>query len=348
EGWLHTSPDGIHWSDPIVTTPVGDNTSFFYNPFRKKWCMSVRRWYAGLRTRFYTERDDFLNGVPWNQEQEEVLWQRIDNLALPDPARPNHRVALYDVNVTPYESLMLGLFAIFRGPENHICEAEGVPKTIDLEIGYSRDGFHFSRPDRTPFLEASRQLGDWNRAYLHAVGGVCMVVGDEVWIYFTGFSGESPKLGKTDTGSPRRDWRGMYAGASTGLATIRRDGFVSMDAGAEGGVLTTNSVIFKASRLFVNVDNPHGELKVELLVDGQPVAGLDAESCVPVSKDSTCCEVTWRSGIDLSRVANRSVQFRFHLKSGRLFSFWVTDKPNGASAGYLGAGGPGYANGRDL
>lgn len=27
-GWLHTSPDGVHWSQPVSTTPVGDNTSF--------------------------------------------------------------------------------------------------------------------------------------------------------------------------------------------------------------------------------------------------------------------------------------------------------------------------------
>ena len=43
EGWAQVSPDGIHWSDPVITTQVGDNTSFFYNPFRRKWCMSIRR-----------------------------------------------------------------------------------------------------------------------------------------------------------------------------------------------------------------------------------------------------------------------------------------------------------------
>lgn len=29
EGWVHTSPDGIHWSAPVKTTTVGDNTFFF-------------------------------------------------------------------------------------------------------------------------------------------------------------------------------------------------------------------------------------------------------------------------------------------------------------------------------
>ncbi|MXZ08515.1 MAG: glycosyl hydrolase family 32 [Gemmatimonadetes bacterium] len=347
EGWLHTSPDGIHWSDPVVTTPVGDNTSFFYNPFRKKWCMSIRRQSANLRARFYRECDDFL--PTWDRDRNEVLWQRIDSLALPDPALPDHRVALYDVNATPYESLMLGMFAIFRGPENDICAEKGVPKTMDLELGYSRDGFHFSRPNRTPFLASSRRIGDWNRAYLHAVGGVCMVVGDEVWIYFTGFSGQSPKLGKTDAGAIGRSRRVMYAGASTGLATIRRDGFASMDAGTEGGVLTTRPVVFKGHRLFVNAEVPKGELRVEVLEEnGRPVESLSADQCVPLCVDRTCCEVLWTSGKNLSSIVGRPVVFRFYLRSGRLFSFWVTDDPNGASSGYMAAGGPGCINGRDL
>ena len=32
-GEVYTSPDGIHWSDPVRTGPSGDNTTFFYNPF---------------------------------------------------------------------------------------------------------------------------------------------------------------------------------------------------------------------------------------------------------------------------------------------------------------------------
>ena len=34
---------------------------------------------------------------------------------------------------------MLGMFAIFRGPENDFCDAVGVPKTMDLELAYSRN-----------------------------------------------------------------------------------------------------------------------------------------------------------------------------------------------------------------
>ena len=55
------------------------------------------------------------------------------------------------------------------------------------------------------------------------------------------------------------------AGGSTGLATLRRDGFASLDAGDEEGTITTRPVMFTGKHLFVNVDAPRGELRVEIL-----------------------------------------------------------------------------------
>lgn len=349
-GWLHASPDGIHWSEPVKTNPFGDNTSIFYNPFRRKWCYSIRRVRKdGYRIRAYREANDLLCDATWDEKTEESFWQRTDRIDLPDPSRPDHRVALYDVNAVAYESLMIGIFGIFRGPENNICAEEGVPKLIDLELGFSRDGFHYSRPNRTPFLASTRQAGDWNRAYLHAAGGICLVVGDELRFYFTGFSGESPKLGPNDAGSPGHSRLLMYAGASTGFATLRRDGFASMEAGPEAGYLQTRPLSFQGNRLFVNVDVPDGELRVAALdADAVPIAGFSAEDCLPVNVNSTRVEVAWRSGKGLSVLAGQPLCLRFELTNGQLFSFWVTDDPGGASYGYMAAGGPGFTQGRDL
>ena len=352
EGWLQTSRDGIHWSKPVITTPVGDNTSFFHNPFRGKWCMSVRRSYEVIgadgrsdstRMRVYTESDDFLGGAVWNRDRDEVWWQRTDHADLPDPTRPDHLVALYDLNVTPYESLLIGLFAIFRGPENDICRAEGVPKLMDLELGYSRDGFHFSRPDRTPFLASSRRTGDWNRAYLHATGGICVVVGDELRFYFAGFSGESPTLGPGQAGEHGINKYRMYAGGSTGLATLRRDGFAAMAADAETGWLTTRPLSFRGAYLFVNAACAGGELRVEVLdARDDVVPGYSAADCVPLAGDSTRHRMTWRGDVSLARLAGRPVRFRFLLRRGALYAFWVSGSLRGESSGYVAAGGPGF------
>ena len=49
------------------------------------------------------------------------------------------------------------------------------------------------------------------------------------------------------------------------MATLRRDGFASMKADAKEGFLTTQPVVFSGKFLYVNIDNPKGMLKVEML-----------------------------------------------------------------------------------
>ena len=204
-------------------------------------------------------------------------------------------------------------------------------------MGYSRDGFHFDRRDRTPIVAGTHQPGDWNRDYIHSCGGCCLVVGDELYIYFGAFSGISPKLGAN-----------MYAGGSTGLATLRRDGFVSHDAGTAGGTLTTRPLRFSGSHLFVNAAAAGGELRAEVLDEaGNPIGRFSRERCVPVTAAATQQAVTWGNGGSLEAVAGRPVRLRFHLRGAALYSFWVSPDRSGASHGYVAAGGPGFTAATD-
>ena len=71
-----------------------------------------------------------------------------------------------------------------------------------------------------------------------------------------------------------------------------------------------------------------------------------SDLCVPVRADRTLQPLTWRAG-DLARVAGKPVKFRFHLKGGRLYAFWVSPEASGASHGYVAAGGPGFTGPTD-
>jgi hypothetical protein len=252
--------------------------------------------------------------------------------------------SLYNFDAVAYESLMLGAFTIMQGPENNFCMEEGVPKMTEIHLGFSRDGFHWSRPDdRTPFIPGGRKAGTWDRAYLHSNAALCLVVGDELWFYYTGFAGD-PSRKHEDSAAKN----GMYANASMGIARLRRDGFASMDADAGGGTLTTRPLTFgRGSHLFVNADTAGGELRVEALdAQGRPIAGLERASCEPLAVDHTRCQVRWSGGRDLKALRDRPVRFRFHLTRGKLYAFWVADE-DGASGGYLAGGGPGYGSLRD-
>jgi hypothetical protein len=320
----------VHWSKPIRTGDCGDNTGMFYNPFRKMWVYSIRTQDKRHgRTRSYRECPDFLLGAPW-QAEDVKPWLACDERDSPDPVL-GYRPELYKVDCTPYESLMLGLFAIYYGPPNEVAEKGGYPKTNDLELGFSRDGLTWERPNRTAFLACSRTPGAWNRGYLHASGGLCLIVGDEVHFYFTGFSGISPKLGGC-----------LYAGASVGLAILRRDGFASLSG---PGSVTTETVTFHGKYLFVNVN---GVLRCEVLDrNGAVIRQLSEAECVPIETNRTKQLISWKEVAHLGQLAGHPVKFRFILEKGDLYSFWVSSEHSGASHGYVAAGGPGFTGSRD-
>ncbi|NGM89510.1 glycosyl hydrolase family 32, partial [Parapusillimonas sp. SGNA-6] len=207
----------------------------------------------------------------------------------------------------------------------------------ELSLAYSRDGFHWHRPDRRSFIEATRKK-DWERGYLQSAGGVCLVVNDELWFYYGGFEG--------DEGGTKP--RGQYQGSGTGLAKLRRDGFASLNATETGGTITTRLVTFKGHHLFVNVDCPAGELRAEILDEGgQVITPFSLANSVPLVVDKTCAAMTWDGGGDLAAIAGRKVSFRFHLKNGKFYAFWVSPDTSGASYGYVAAGGPGFTGAID-
>jgi hypothetical protein len=147
------------------------------------------------------------------------------------------------------------------------------------------------------------------------------VVGDQLYFYVSGRAGVP---GTTDSGV-----------SSTGLAIIRRDGFASMDG---AGTLTTRTVKFTGSHLFVNVA---GEVCAEVLdKNGQAIAPFTLANCTAVNQDTTHKEIRWTS--DLSALAGKPVKFRFHLRRGSLYAFWVSPESSGASHGYVAGGGPGF------
>jgi len=339
---LFTSGDGIHWTKVANSGRAGDRTTFFYNPFRDVWVFSLRsEQNAGARHRLYWETPDFAHGTKWNASGpgSPVEWVGADKL---DPMRPEYRIPteLYNLDCVAYESIVLGLFTIWRG------ERPQREKPNDICLGYSRDGFHWARPDREPFLGVSEHYGDWNWANVQSAGGCCLVIGDTLYFYVSGRHG----LEGTDVPDV----------CSTGLATLRRDGFVSMDhpgharverlsgSGVAPGTLITRPVRFSGKHLFVNLAAPSGDLRVEVLDEaGRTIAPFTAAACVPVRGDSTCARVTWTSSKDLSAIANRAVRFRFQLSNGALYAFWVSADEHGASRGYVAAGGPGFTGPTD-
>ncbi len=336
------SSDGIHWTPAGLMGPSGDRTTLFYNPFRKMWVYSLRNHqqdhvsYLG-RHRRYVESPGFCSLTPWTSA-EAVAWIAADDLDRPR-ADIGFQPELYNLDCVAYESLMLGLFSMYYG------DPSDRQKPNHIQVGFSRDGFHWSRPSRDAFINVSERAGDWNWANVQSAGGCCLVVGDRLYFYVSG------RAGVQGTVSP--------GACSTGLATLRRDGFASLDALADrlpriAGLaprareVTTRTVRFSGSHLFVNAAVDGGELRAEVLdAAGKIIQPFSAANCTPVTGDSTRVEVTW-PGASIADLAGQPVRFRFYLRDGRLYAFWVAATPRGSSRGYVGAGGPDFSGSMDV
>jgi len=342
---LHYSADGIHWGDEIHwASKCHDRTTVFYNPFRKVWVASIKATippkppYLYAVRRFY-EGTDPISALNWGGYGDPYLWLRTDRLEqMRNTGKPQHRI--YNLDAVAYESLMLGMFSIYHG------DGDGEPGSRrhmnDVCLGFSRDGFHWHRPDRRAFVGVGINSSDWNWTNVQSVGGCCLIVRDKLYVYYSGRN------------SPGVDNAGKanYGTASTGLGFLRRDGFASMDAGATEAVLTTCPVRFHGKHLFVNVNSKGGELRIEMLgMNGKAIASYTRAQSLVVRTDSTLQPVRWEKGEtggkDLSSLTGQPVRFRFYMKNARLYSFWVSPDESGASYRYAAAGGPGFTGSTD-
>ena len=336
---LKYSADGIHWSKPVAQSgAVSDRCTAFYNPFTKKWVMSMRHHCkVSWRSRAYLEHADpeeavslahrLREGVP---DKHIVFWFTPDDKEKRHERYPDVDPGIYNFDAIAYESIMLGFYSQWQGPENHIARGLMIPKRNEIMLGYSRDGFHFARPSHSPFMPVNETDGAWNYGNMQSVNGVPLIVGDSLYIYSSG-----------------RSKNGVWwdAGVSTGLATLRRDGFVSMRAGNKEGFLTTEKLSFDGKYFFVNADvkAKGAQLKVELLdADGNPIPGFTKRDCVVMrGADKTKQLIIWKGKQDLTELQGRTIRAKFYLTRGDLYAFWVSPWTSGESRGYTAGGGPG-------
>lgn len=332
---LKYSPDGIHFDKGIAQSgDMYDRTTAFYNPFLKKWILSLKTLTKIGRARNYIENANpetlvsLSHRIRENVRDESIVpWFGADNLDPHNPEFPEVEPQIYDFDAMPYESLMLGYFVVWQGPENSVCRELGIQKRNEVFIGYSRDGFHWYRPTHTPFFGVDQKGDAWNWGNVQSVTGSPIIKGDSLYFYVSGRKLNDSHL----------MWDGNM---STGLATLRRDGFASMDTKSKG-FLVTRCLSFNGKYLFINAD-VKGTLLVEVLDSSNNVIpGYSLRDCIPFKGDDTKHLITWGKNKTISSLRNKPVKFKFYIESGALYSFWVSPWVEGESRGYTAGGGPG-------
>lgn len=322
----YTSSDGKYWRSVNESGKIADRSTVFYNPFRGVWVWSLRhniRLSSSVlvRGRDYMEDADVVAGNKKAFANLESFWFG------PWPDEPKHPVykgvqpAIYNLDAIGYESLMLGVFSSWAGPENGVCASDKVIKRNQLLLGYSRDGWSWFRGDFTPFCAVDDNTDAWNNGNIQSAVGSPLIVGDKLYFYMSG----------------RRLNEAKKEVISTGLATLRRDGFASMSGSGE---VVTEILKYSGNYLFINAA-ARGSMIVELLDEnGDVIPGFSAGECNIVKTDGCKIMVSWKEHSDLRSLNGRNLKIKFHLEDADLYSFWISQSEDGKSSGYTAGGGP--------
>lgn len=106
--------------------------------------------------------------------------------------------------------------------------------------------------------------------------------------------------------------------------TLRTDGFISVNAGADGGELRTKPLLFAGDALSVNFSTgAAGSLRVEIqdASSGQALPGFGLEDCQALIGDAIERRVRWKNTPDLAAIAGKPVRLRFAMRECDLYSF---------------------------
>ena len=287
------SADGIHWkkmqSEPVLKGTPGE--FFFDSQNVSFWSTAEERYVCyfriGMQKRPFGPT---LRSVARATSKDFIHWSKFT------PLKPNlENEHLYTTQTHPY----------FRAPHIYIA----LPTRFMAERGNSTDilfmtargGGRYSRLFKQAFIRPGLNRDNWNDRGNYAALNVVPTSPEEMSIYVDRRGGDPHYLERM---------------------TLRTDGFVSANAGHDGGELLTKPFVFQGNALKINYStSAAGGIRVEILdQSGAPVPGFSFDECAEIVGDEIEQTVAWKNGGDVQVLAGKPIRLRFVLKDADLYS----------------------------
>ena len=325
---VHFSPDGLTWT-PYAVNPVlsyGDVSNVAYDKTKGLFIATTKQRMLVSNTSVTPGKNDRAAFV--SVSKDFIHWTAPDAPGSPytlavegDPyddmlvmSKGGIESNIYGMPVHPYEGMYIGIPWAFDittyGIGEYAVTGDG---KIQPQIASSRDLRHWSRLCRDPLISLGK-AGSWDDGTLYTSS--TLQVGDkEMSLYYGAMN--LPHGGNTSA---------QVQYGRIAKATWRRDGFVSFyNGGDDTGIITTNSIIFDGNQLKVNAKlNMGGSLKIEILDTlNNPIDGYKLSQAQAITGDQFAKAVMWQKGSSLAKLSGKEVRFRFYLKGGNLFSYWI-------------------------
>ena len=316
---LAYSPDGIHWTyynngERVTYRAADTQNQILWDPISKRYLLVTRHDLAGDGAE---ERETRGTRVMAHHKGNDLIhhptaWQDLQILGLDDRKRRQ----IHALTVWPYEEVYFG----FIGAYEFLTDDDFSSTPGDLETRHEENIVNF-------YITTSRDAVDWDMSWVYAsktliprgpVGSFdkdgihvpnLVTYHDRHWLFYCGMS---ERFGHDDP-------KGVMG---IGLATLRLDGFVSLQAKDDIGTVVTKPFKLDGNRLRINVEAADGELKVEVLdADGNPIKGFsDRRAETYTGVDGLRFEPLW-AGKDLSELVGEIIQLKFSLRNAKLYAF---------------------------
>lgn len=345
------SPDGIHWTlyaeSPRMGRAdyVGDVSTLWYDETCREFVMNTRK--AGMVqtpipsgyacvdpsnpnygwTRAYApHRPDMMNKrrVFQCRSHDFIHWSEPVEILCPDDEFDNLDAMYYGMGQFQIGRMHFGTLGIFRQADDE----------RDVRLVFSRDGLRWRNAyGGAPFL-APRGPEHWD-AYMTAICDGPVDVGGTLHFFYAGTSGHHDYCmsGKENLDHPEAKDISLTR-FELGLATLRRDGFCSLDTGdVRPGVIATRpmcgpntSLRYESacthSTLHINARCRNGgSIRAEVTDhNGRVLDGFSAAECELFTGDSLDHVFHWQGRSEIPGTEKfRRVVFR--MERAEIFSF---------------------------
>jgi len=291
--WVSFSPNGIHWTNhpanPVIRVGSDTGQSVVWDP-KLRLYVAYGRFGFGRRV----ARSGSPDFVHWSKPQ----------LVLEPDERDGLNTQFYGISVTLYEGIYVGMLWVFHiDADGHLGGGKD-RGTIDVQLASSRDGVKWERAgDRRTFIP-NGPPADWDSRIIQCA---CrsVVLADKILIYYNGTRLKHGEGGRSSK-------------SQIGLATLRRDGFVSLDAGDKEGSIITKPFRKTTGDLHLNVDAAGGQV-LAFICDARRKCILGPS--VPVTRDTSDVAVQWTDGPAQS-LDGKTIRVLLRARNTKLYSYW--------------------------
>ena len=290
------SPDGTRWElrHPPILPKVGDRSALVLDVHRGVYMFTSRPPY------------EINSAVEAPKPRKIALWESSDlvdwqdrGIVLRADESDEHYLQLYGMVPFRYGAGFVGMLEVYHADLER----------LDTQLAYSPDGVRWQRVRRREVALACGGEGAWDSHWVVPTLNPPLTAGDRLLSFYVGAA--------TKHGS------GLGHRRAIGLASLRRDGWVSLEAGrAEGQVVTTTLPLERRMQLEANVSCPTGYFAAELLhADGTPIEGYGPEAGRLEAVDDIRHRMAWGDRTSVAPAADGLCRLRFTLYQGSLFSY---------------------------